>query len=486
MSSNIQPFPDTEDVEQEAVTEAVKAEAEAEAAAAPEVVEEAAAAALEVVEEAQAAEADTAATPEVVEEADAATEVAEAEAEAAAATEVVEEAAAPAPEVASPESSTNSLPAHVRFNILQPDELMAKFMPDFAKLNEQVRETIHTIDKVIASMDEPDKPDSDDEGAGAGAAAGAGAGAGAGEERTSTTSNKKAKAAGKGSGSSSSMPAPYLCSVMMVAKGEQPYIREFVHYYRMIGMDHIFIYDNASEGERLIEDTLTDKEREFCTVVRFPGKAMQKHAYLHFIDNHSHLTEWVLVVDGDEFLVLHQHGSIGEFLDSRCRRVFGVGVNWYMFGFGDTNVWPRDKLVIESYTRGSPNHHIKTLARTAILRTLKAKRGHKLDCIHNLFGICQQLDGKLIQKPWNPSRSDAECISLYHYWTKSVEEFEGKLQRGRATLNCRRDRGEAYAHAAEIQKETNTYMVDVVVPKFLEYLQANGITKQHLTETHYV
>ena len=337
-------------------------------------------------------------------------------------------------------------------NILQPSELLAMLSPSSA---------------------------------GAGGEAAAGGGEPAGEAAAGKAA--AAGAAGAGAGKAGKVPkvVPYVCSVLLIAKGEQPYIREFVHYYRMIGMDHIFIYDNADADELTLAEVLTDKEREFCTIVPFPGKAQQKNAYCHFIDNLSHLTDWVLVVDGDEFLVLHQHRSITEFIQQKCRRVFGVGINWYMFGFGNQKVWPRGNLVLESYTRGSPNHHIKTLARTAILRTLKAKRKGKLDCIHNLFGICQQLDGQLIRGPWLHSRPDAGCVSIYHYWSKSVEEFEAKLQRGRATLNARRNRGEAFAHAAEIQKETNTYMVDRVVPLFYKYLEANGITKEHLTELHH-
>jgi len=277
---------------------------------------------------------------------------------------------------------------------------------------------------------------------------------------------------------------PYLCSVVTIARGENPYIREFVHYYKMIGMDHIYIYDNSGTTHPPITEALTDKEMAFCTVIPFPGKAQQRKSYVHFLDHYSMETEWVLIVDADEFLVLYKHDSIRAFIRDKCKKLFGVGINWYMFGYGQHVSWPKGKLVMESYTQGSRNQHIKTLARTEILRKLKPQC-HPFFSLHNVYNICQRLNGSRIDGHFNPSMDDMDCIALYHYWSKSQEELDTKVMRGRAPSGRKRDRGEAFEHALEIQRETNIYAVEVIVPRFLDYLARKGLTKEHIVELHH-
>jgi hypothetical protein len=280
-----------------------------------------------------------------------------------------------------------------------------------------------------------------------------------------------------------SQKSKYFCSVLTIARGEQPYIREFVHYYRMLGFDHIFIYDNAEPEQVLLYDCLTEAEKKFCSVIRYPGRGVQREAYVDFIDNHSHLTDWALVVDVDEFLVLYRHPDIRAFIDHKCRRLFAVGINWYMFGFGGHVSWPQGKYVMESYTRGSSNPHIKTLARTEIMRRLR-KQHRKLIDVHNIYDMCQKLNGQPIKGPHNPGKNDMETLALYHYWSKSEQEFEAKLARGRAPSGKKRKRDESYAHARELDQESNTHMIDVVLSRFERYLAEQGLAKEHIVELH--
>ena len=60
--------------------------------------------------------------------------------------------------------------------------------------------------------------------------------------------------------------------------------------------------------------------------------------------------EWVGFIDADEFVVIGDNRSIGEFL-SEYRTEAGVALHWYMFGSNGHIDRPTAGPVIAEYTR---------------------------------------------------------------------------------------------------------------------------------------
>jgi len=269
----------------------------------------------------------------------------------------------------------------------------------------------------------------------------------------------------------------HFCSVVSIAKREHPYIAEFIAYYKLIlQVDHFYLYDN--EPEHPLGTAIPSEFACACTVIPFGGTGRQKDAYLHYITTYSSESEWVIVVDIDEFLVLYSHGSVKEFLSSVNPRVQMLGVNWIMFSFCDHKTKP-DGWVIENYTRGIEDKHIKTIARTSRLRQLYKINGSNNVCVHNLYYSCQRLDGSFIgATAKNDDRCDMRVVAMFHYWTKSEEEFMRKLRRGRANQATKRDVGDSMTHARQIDAEATCqcFMVEHIVPRLEEALGMNSVT----------
>ena len=73
--------------------------------------------------------------------------------------------------------------------------------------------------------------------------------------------------------------------------------------------------------------------RDVCTIVPFPGVAVQYPCYAHFCANFKEETEWLAVFDLDEFVLPHRHEALCDFL-AEHPHVDGFGINWVMFGDG--------------------------------------------------------------------------------------------------------------------------------------------------------
>ena len=93
----------------------------------------------------------------------------------------------------------------------------------------------------------------------------------------------------------------YNISLCTIIKNER-YLEEFIIYYKVIGVEHFYIYDNESTPsikERLNKPYFND----CCTIIDFPGKVKQPEAYTHCLQNYGKETTWLIFVDGDEFIL---------------------------------------------------------------------------------------------------------------------------------------------------------------------------------------
>jgi hypothetical protein len=81
-------------------------------------------------------------------------------------------------------------------------------------------------------------------------------------------------------------------SLCLIAKDENAYLKEWLDYHILIGVEHFWIYDNDST----IPLAKTIKEyiaRGLVTVNTIHGKAVQLYAYDHCIRQYGPLSKWI-------------------------------------------------------------------------------------------------------------------------------------------------------------------------------------------------
>jgi hypothetical protein len=225
---------------------------------------------------------------------------------------------------------------------------------------------------------------------------------------------------------------PLTSSVCLIAKNEAPYLVEWIAYYRTLGFDEVIVYENNSD------DNSADLLRKLAAagkVIHRPwtlgrNESPQITAYTDAFQRAR--TDWMLFVDADEFLVLHNAATVNEFLaplDARPE-VTSIGVNWRIFG--DSHQAESDgRPVTERFILAAEpdfvvNSHLKSFTRVNALRNMV----HMHAC--DTTGQMVHPSGKPLTMPhWGLSETiELNVAQVNHYYTKTLAEYQKKKQRG--------------------------------------------------------
>jgi len=234
-------------------------------------------------------------------------------------------------------------------------------------------------------------------------------------------------------------------SLVIIVKDEDLYLDEFIHYYRLLGVDHFYFYDNDSATP--LTQSLK-KHKDYVTIHTISGKARQMDAYRHHILTYKKDSRWAGFIDLDEFIVPKNTYKLSDFLQN-YEYADAVGINWTLFG-DNNHVTKPSGLVTENYTKREfkQNIHIKS-----IVNPLKAHAAA------NPHFIAMQDGATYVDAAHNPVTSafnenpTIDIIQINHYFTKSREEFMIKAQRGRADTGEQRDVQREYEQCKHLWNE---------------------------------
>lgn len=101
------------------------------------------------------------------------------------------------------------------------------------------------------------------------------------------------------------MSKSHYLALCAVAKDETPFLREWVEYHALIGVERFIIYDHESAVP--VAETLADHVATgLVTVVNLQGFAIQLPAYNHCLQQFGGgLCQWIGFIDLDEFVWLY-------------------------------------------------------------------------------------------------------------------------------------------------------------------------------------
>ena len=225
---------------------------------------------------------------------------------------------------------------------------------------------------------------------------------------------------------------PFFLAMCAIAKNEGRYLREWIEYHKMLGVEKFYLYDNEStDNTRDVIQPYIDKGLVEYTF--FPGKKMQLKAYKDCVKNHKRDAQYIAFIDIDEFIVPVNHKTIPDYLHS-LGKISGVQMNWIVYG-SDGAKTRTDGFVIDRFRSHSLpdeplNHHVKTIANPRRILTFFSAHRPVI-----LFGKYVDGDGKRIKESFWTRPIVTSQIRVNHYAIKSYEEFLEKRSRGRARFN---------------------------------------------------
>jgi hypothetical protein len=236
----------------------------------------------------------------------------------------------------------------------------------------------------------------------------------------------------------------YTLSIVTMIKNERPYIKEWLEYHKIVGVDKFIIYDNNSTDnvkeflQPYIDTGVVDYIFYPKTQADFERKnkkveywEFQAYAYNDAIKKYKNKSKWIGFIDIDEFIVPVKKDNIIDVINEVRKEVFrgkvfvGLAINWVTYGFSGHREKPKG-LIIENFTKHDGIcEEIKSIVnpRTVIQYQVHAALHFFKINIINERGYKAYIP--------NVSQAGIERIRINHYYTKSYEEYAEKIIKGR-------------------------------------------------------
>jgi len=125
----------------------------------------------------------------------------------------------------------------------------------------------------------------------------------------------------------------YYLSVISIFKNECSIIKEWLEHYLLEGVDHFYLIDNGSTDnyKEILKPYMT--EGLIDLIVDDRPHMQVAHYNSHYLLKSKEETEWIMVVDFDEFIYSrHNFETIKRYLVSLDENIAQVYVPWKMFG----------------------------------------------------------------------------------------------------------------------------------------------------------
>jgi Glycosyltransferase family 92 len=219
-------------------------------------------------------------------------------------------------------------------------------------------------------------------------------------------------------------------SICAIYRDEAPYLREWVEFHRLVGVERFYLYNHGSVDEH--REVLAPYVDEGAVVVQdwpvFPG---QIQAYEDCLKRRRDESRWIAFIDLDEFLFSPTGSPVPDLL-TEFEPWPGLGVNWVMFGSSGHRTKPPG-LVIENYLWRTDSPQLNSIIKSIVnpRRVTAFGTPHYFMYRH---GVTVDASQRAMIKPplWRTESPSLERIRINHYMVKSEEEFRAKLERGHA------------------------------------------------------
>lgn len=227
----------------------------------------------------------------------------------------------------------------------------------------------------------------------------------------------------------------YIFSICSIFKDEAPYLKEWIEYHLIVGVDHFYMYNNFS-SDNYLEVLSPYIEKGIVTLKNWPVKQGQISAYEDFIKEKSKETKWVGFIDIDEFIVPNEMDNIKDFLAKFENRPT-VLLYWKMFGTSGLINRKTGNLVTEDFTVCWEKYSdvSKVLFNTKFVydRSIDGNDAlhHFMKCrFKNTILPPVNVYNKVCSHLENPMRCEKLPVHLNHYFTKSYNEYVTKKSKG--------------------------------------------------------
>ena len=156
------------------------------------------------------------------------------------------------------------------------------------------------------------------------------------------------------SGGGVHLPEPTEVTIAAIFYNEAEYLKEWIEFHLMVGVDRFFLYDNGStDNFRSVLEPYLDRQQ--IVLVQWASfledASAQRLAYAHAVCNCPSTVRWLVFIDIDEFLFSEASDDI-KTIFANLKNFTALRIPRFEFGPNGHKEKPSG-LVIENYTRVS-------------------------------------------------------------------------------------------------------------------------------------
>lgn len=238
-----------------------------------------------------------------------------------------------------------------------------------------------------------------------------------------------------------------LCAIL---RTENRYIEEWLDYHLGLGFDHVYLCDNAQDGEERVDEIVAARERynERVSILPYYNKhSQQVKAYTECYNSLDF--DWMAYIDIDEFMTFGdaRFSDIHQYIETIAHDADEILLNWRTYG--DCGLAYDDgRPCLDRFGKPLPdwfspynmigkspyNCHVKQILR----------KGLPLDKIMPHASMPREgseirvVDGDgcpILAEPIQPYYTFKTCY-VRHFYTRTIEEYiSTKIKRGMGVVN---------------------------------------------------
>lgn len=222
-------------------------------------------------------------------------------------------------------------------------------------------------------------------------------------------------------------------AICCVFKNEADWLKEWIEFHKLIGVTHFYLYNNVSTDHYMdvLKPYLISGEVELFEFEETPLKTYhQIEIYNHAINISKGFTQWLAVVDTDEFIVPWETKNLITYLNGIPDYVGGVEIHWQTFGTS----WVKslspgelliEKLVLRAHSNEVINKWFKSIVRPHYVKRWES--AHYCSYLPGFIGLQVNPCGKNDAPKNDLSVSQ---IRIHHYiWRTEDFFYQVKLPR---------------------------------------------------------
>ena len=220
----------------------------------------------------------------------------------------------------------------------------------------------------------------------------------------------------------------YDVSVCSIFQNEARFLKEWIEYHRLLGVEKFYLYNNnSSDGYGPILNPYI--KRGIVELIEWPydhaenhieeWNAIQCSAYQDAIQRAKYKTKWLAIIDLDEFIVVKNKKSLAALL-KEFKNDSAVVVNWQMFGTSGVEKIPPDKLMIEVLTQKALKNHPEHFTVKSIVRPEKVLACSNPHFVSFHTGHAVTSARIPVEGAFSPA-IHIDSIQINHYWLRDQD-----------------------------------------------------------------